>query len=127
MSQTSSIVGTVQVTDSVTGTVPLQKNLVGLAFTGTNAAVVQSQNIGTATVTFTLPVSPVQFLYVKNLHGSQTVTVTWTPTGGASNPVLTLEPSAALMFCEPASGGGITAMQVVASGASTPIEYLLAG
>jgi hypothetical protein len=128
MSVTGAISGYISLTDSVSGTTALQKPFVNLQYTGTNCAYVQSQVIGTTTVTFTLPVSPVQFLYFKNVTtGSGTITVTWTPNGGSSNPVLTLQPGSDIQFTEAASGAGITGFQVVASTSNTNCEYILLG
>ena len=127
MSTTASLTGTVNLTDNDSGTIALQKNLIGLATTGTASVVVNAQIIGTSTVTLVLPVTPVQFLYMKNNSASQAVTASWTPNGGSSNPVLVLEPGSAIMFSEVASGGGITAVTVIAAGTNTPIEFVMLG
>ncbi len=58
MSTTASLTGTVNLTDNDSGTIALQKSLIGLATTGTNSVVVTGQIISTSTVTITLPISP---------------------------------------------------------------------
>lgn len=126
MAITTSLKGTVTIVDSSVGTVSYSKN-VSITFVGTVGTTGQNVLIGVAPVTIPLPVSPTQFVYIKNLHASQTVTVTWTPNGGASNVVATIEPGSALLLLEAAAGGGITALSLVASGASTPVEYVLVG
>ena len=127
MSTTASLTGTVNLTDNDSGTIALQKSLIGLATTGTNSVVVTGQIISTSTVTITLPISPTQFLYLKNNSASQAVTAAWTPNGGSSATILVLEPGSAIMWSEVASGGGITAFTVVSAGTNTPIEYVLLG
>jgi hypothetical protein len=61
------------------------------------------------------------------------VTVTWTPQGGTSAQAIDLWPQGVIVFCEPtstngynaASGkGGITALTVQSSQASTPVEVI---
>ena len=127
MSVTATLNGSIFLTDSVSNTIQMQKAFVALAFTGTVSELSQSQSVGTSPTTLTLPASPTQFLYIKNLAPTNTLTVTWTPNGGASNPVITLQPGSSIIFMEVATGGGITALSVTASGASTPIEYMLLG
>jgi len=127
MSVTASLTGAVNVNDSASGTVTYSHQLSGLAFTGTVAGLVQSMSVTNSATTITLPVSPVQFLYLKNTHASQTLAVTWTPNGGSANPVITLQPGSAIILAEAASGAGITQLQVSGSAASTTIEYILEG
>jgi hypothetical protein len=69
----------------------------------------------------------VNFVYIKNNHATNTVTVTWTPNGGASAVVQTLEPGSALILSQAVTAAGITALSLQASGASTPVEYILVG
>jgi len=124
----ASLSGYIQVTDSVTGTVALQKALSSLANTGlTGFSEINQGSYGTGGTDITLPVSPAQFVYIKNTHGTQTLTVTWTPNGGSSNPVVTLEPGSAIILMEAAAGGGITALHLVGSASNTTAEFIIAG
>jgi len=126
LSVTVSLTGSIKATDSVSGTIALSKVLTSLATASTGFTEAQSLSIGASPTSITLPGSPTTFCYIKNLHATQTVTVTWTPNGGASNVVLTLQPGAFICFGEVAQGlSGITALSVQASGASTPVEYVL--
>lgn len=127
MSITASINGNIQLTDSVTGTIALKKVLSALSMTGTEMSSGQSVLLASGANVITLPVSPVLFLYVKNLHATNTVGVTWTPNGGASASILTLQPGAAIAFIEITALSGITALTLTASGAATPVEFILAG
>jgi len=128
MSVTASVSGTLKITDNLTGSVALQK-LLNNAYTGTLSTVGQSVTIGTSPVTITLPINPTQFLYFKNLsaNAGTTITVTWTPTGGSSNVVVTLDPGAIIIFAETTATNGVSALSVVSSQAGTPVEYILAG
>lgn len=127
MSITASINGNIQLTDSTSGTVALKKVLSALSMTGTEFTEGQSVSLASGANVITLPLSPVLFLYVKNLHASNTVQVTWTPNGGSPNIVITLQPGAFISFCEVTNTGGITALTLTASGAATPVEYVVAG
>ena len=127
MSITATLSGNIQLTDSTTNTVVFVKQLLSLFNIGSTFLESQSASIGTSPVSVSLPVSPTQFLYVKNLHATQTLTVTWTPNGGSSNTVLTLYPGSAILFVEAATGAGITALSLTGSSAATTCEYVLAG
>jgi hypothetical protein len=127
MAVSLSINGNITVSDSTSGIIALQKLLSGLTTTGTVFSEAQFLSIGTSPVAIALPISPIQFLYVKNLHATNTVTVTWTPTSGASATIQTLEPGSAILFCQNVVGAGITALTVVASGTNTQIEYIIGG
>lgn len=127
MSTTATLTGTITVVDSSSGSQPFQKQLVNLFFTGNVSEIANSFVVGSSPTSVSLPVSPCQFVYIKNLAPSATVTITWTPNGGASNPVSTLEPGGAIVLVNTASGAGITALSLQASLASTPVEYVLLG
>lgn len=127
MSTTATLTGTVTVVDSSSGSQPFQKQLSSLFFSGNVSEIANQFSIGTSPTTITLPASPCQFLYIKNLSASASVTVTWTPNGGSSNIVATLEPNGALFYINTSTGAGITALSATASIASTPVEYILLG
>jgi hypothetical protein len=127
MAITASLNGNITVTDGVTGTVAFTKLLTALATVGSVWNEASTVAIGTSPTSITLPVSPANFLYIKNLHATQTLAVSWTPNGGASNPVVTLQPGSAIIIVEGLNTSGITALSVTGSGAGTTVEYLIAG
>jgi hypothetical protein len=127
MGTTVSLNGYVQATDSITGTVALKRLFQSLATTGTVFVESQGASVGSSPTAITLAVSPVQFIYIKNTHANQTITVTWTPNGGSSNPVVTLEPGSAIILVEATTGAGITALTLTGSGASTTYEFVYSG
>lgn len=126
MGVTGTYNGTLALTDNLAGSVQLQK-LLNISFLGTISEYSQSQSIGTSPTSITLPISPVQFLYIKNLSTTATVTVTWTPNGGSSAAIQTLQAGAVILFSQTGTAGGITALSLTASAASTPIEFVLLG
>lgn len=126
MGVTGTYNGTLALTDNLAGSVQLQK-LLNISFLGTISEYSQNQLFGTSPTSIALPISPVQFFYIKNLSTTATVAVTWTPTGGSSAAIQTLQPGAVLMFSQTGSSGGITALSVTASAASTPTEFVLLG
>lgn len=128
MAITLSINGTLQATDSTTGVIALSKLISGLATTGTVFS--EAQTVTAATgggTTVSLPISPANFLYLHNLHQTNTIQVTWTPSGGASAIVLTLQPLAFIIFSQPAGSAGITALNLVGSASGTTAEYVIGG
>lgn len=127
MAITLSYNGTITVADSVTGTVAYSKILQSLSTAGTSFGEVQPGTFGTSPTSITLPISPATFFYFKNTHAVNTITLTWTPNGGASNVVVTLQPGGFIGFSEPSALSGITALSVTANGASTTVEYLIGG
>ena len=128
MSISVTLSGSIKASDSVSGTISLSKVLTSLITPGTTFSEAQSLSIPASPTSITLPISPTTFVYIKNLHATQTLTVTWTPNGGASNVVVTLQPGSFIAFGEAVLGlSGITALSVQGSGAATLIEYVLAG
>jgi hypothetical protein len=73
----------------------------------------------------TLPISPIQFLYVRNLSPINTLTISATPTGGSSQTLAVLAPYplGALLV----TGGGYTAVSGSASAPGTPVEAIFNG
>jgi len=124
MAETVSLAAVISLVDGTTG--GLQKT-VGISFAGTIAAVANGVLIPASPTSITLPIAAVNFVYIKNNHATNTVTVTWTPNGGASAAVQTLEPGSALILSQAVTAAGITALSLQASGASTPVEYILVG
>ena len=128
MSVSVTLSGSIKATDSVSGTIALSKVLTALVTPGTVFSEASGATVGTSPTALTIPVSPVTFLYIKNTHATQTLTVTWTPNGGASNAVITLQPGSFIAFGESVLGlSGITALTVVGSGASTSYEFVFGG
>jgi hypothetical protein len=123
-----SITGSIKATDSVSGTIALSKVLTALITPGTTFSEASGGTVGTSPTSITLPTSPTTFVYIKCTHATQTLTVTWTPNGGASNIVVTLQPGSWIGFGEAVLGlSGITALSIVGSGAGTTYEYVLGG
>jgi hypothetical protein len=125
MSVTAQTQGQLTLTDSAASTTQLSKILTG-TFTGTESSVGQSVLIGTSSFPIALPTNPIHKLYIKNLSGVATVTVTWTPTGGSTATILTLQPSDYIDLVS-SGASGISLLSVVASAVSTPIEFWLLG
>jgi len=125
---TASITGTIKVTDNLTNSVALSKP-VNNAYTGELFTYGQSVIVGTGAYTVPLPITPIEFLYVKNLsaNAGTTITVTWTPVGGSSANVITLDPGALIIFSEVITTNGISALSLISNQAGTPVEFIIAG
>ena len=124
MSVSVQLQGTIAVTDNLPGSIQSQK-LINITFPGTILEFSQNQTIGTSPVTIVVPITPIQFCYIKNLSTTQTITLTWTPTGGAPLNVLVLQPGAIQIFMETNTTSGITSLSLTGSAAATPVEYIL--
>jgi hypothetical protein len=127
MAITASINGNIQLIDSSSGSVAFKKTLTALSMTGNDFLESNTASAGTGGLSVTLPVSPCLFLYVKNLHASNTLAVSWTPNGGSSAAVITLGPGSSIQFQEVTAANGITALTLTGSAAATTCEYILAG
>jgi hypothetical protein len=125
---TVGVTGNLTVTDASANTVPFSKSL-SQSFAGTVSEIVQGYTAGTTQQTISLPISPVQFLYMKNLNTSNSCTVAWTPQGGSTETVQLLQPGAFIMYGQVAqsTNTGITDLRVTASGSNTLLEFTIAG
>jgi hypothetical protein len=122
-----SLNGNIQANDSITSTTALRKVFTGLSTTGTAFSEAQSAVVGTSPTALGLPATPVLFAYIKNLHATQTISVTWTPNGGSSAVILVLQPGSFITFGEANTLSGVTAITLTGSGANTNYEFILAG
>lgn len=127
MAITVSFSGGIQITDTVTNNLTLNKTLAALSFNGSVSVFAETVSIGASPTSVALPVSPAVGIYIKNTHATQTLTVTWTPNGGVSAVVITLQPGEYLVKGGANLTSGITALSLQGSGAGTTAEYILAG
>ena len=114
----------ITITDNSSGAVTLQKQVVG-SYVGTVSEFASNVLFGTSPTSVSLPGSPTNFVYIRNLSTTANLTVSWTPNGGSSNEVILLEPTSFLILDENNASAGITALSVTASAATTPAEYIL--
>lgn len=82
--------------------------------------------VGPTPTTVNLPAATVWVVYVKNLDPTATITVTFTPAGGAAETCV-LVPGGLFLYFQPSEGaGGITALTLTASGGTISAEVLAA-
>lgn len=117
--------GTLTLSDTDTGTLT-GKKIIAAIFDGTISTIAESRIIPASPTSIGLPVTATQVVYIKNLHATNTVTVTWTRNGGGSVSVVVLEPLSMILLVEANTTSGITALSLTAS-ANTPVDYVLAG
>lgn len=89
----------------------------------------QQLAVAGADVVINLPVSPALVVYVKNLDAANTLTVKWTPQGGAAATIHVLAPGGAIAFINPVTNasGGITTLTLNPAGNNQPVEYYIGG
>ena len=135
MSVAASIIGNAVVQDTTTGYGPSQ-----LFSPATNAnltaySYLTNEPIPTSPTSITFPfgVTKLQFLFIRNL-GTQSLQVTWTPSGGSSNIVTTLtansvqgQPGGMIVLYEPDLTLGVTALSLQAITAATVAQIIMAG
>ncbi len=97
-----------------------------LAIQGSTAASYSGQAVTTGGTTFTLPISNINVIYIKNT-GNFPVTVTWTPAGGSPNIVRTLQPAGFIFDGNSALGSGITSLSMQAVGGNSTVDCVLFG
>jgi hypothetical protein len=127
MAITVSLSASIQAQDVVTNNLLLNKTLAAFSYLGSVSTFAESILVGTTPVVIGLPISPTEVVYVRNTHATQLLTVTWTPNGGSSAVVLTLQPNSYILFGEVNATSGITALTLTGSASNTSCEYFLAG
>lgn len=126
MQATTVITGNIQAATGVSGATPLTAALASV-YNTTNFLIEPALPVGTASTSIPLPGTPTKVVYIQNNHATQTLTVTWTPNGGSSASVITLQPGEFIVLGgQTGSTGGITALSLQASGAATPAYLILA-
>lgn len=96
----------------------------------TLAATVEFSNnffqVAAAPTVVNLPAATVWIVYVRNLDAAANITVTYTPSGGASQTLL-LVPGGIFMYFQPTEGaGGITALSLTSSSGTISADVYVA-
>ncbi len=78
-------------------------------------------------ISFPFGISLVQVCYIRNVGSVNNVTVTWTPNGGSSNPVITLTPNSGILFLEADLTKGISALSLQSITNVTNCDIVIAG
>lgn len=85
--------------------------------------------VSTGSVSISLPYTQIRQCLVRNTHGSAVITVGWTPTTGASGPVVVLGPSDCISFWNQNTGAtyGISALTLTSTVLNADYELFLGG
>jgi hypothetical protein len=129
ISVTDSLLGSINITDNLSGSVSQVLQIVQ-SYAGSVSEYYPAFSVTMGGSSPTFPISPIQFVYIKNLSQTATIAVAWTRNGGygvVSEPILTLDPGAAIMFCETTTSNGITAMTLTSSSGTITAQLVLAG
>jgi hypothetical protein len=113
----------------VTG-VPILNRRIGFISWAGSVGVFSNNKLTTfpAPVSIPLPTATVLQFYFRNTSPSASITVTWTPTGGASVVTQTLLPGGVVAFWQSATGTvGITALSLSANLLPATYEMFLGG
>ena len=132
MAATNLLSATITSTDG-NNNVPINRGLGNPSYVGVFGGFAQQSTSGLAGVDTPLPfpagVIAILQLYIKNLAAPSgaTLTVKWTPQGGALATVQVLQPGSMIIFWQVASAGtaGVTSVTVNGSANSTPFEVFV--
>jgi hypothetical protein len=128
MAVSATLTGNIVLSSGIAGDVALSKLLSLAAISGTVLEGPNALSLSSGANAITLPIATVQFVFLTNTHATQTIAVTWTPTGGASAAINTLGPGDFIVLGTTArSGSGITALSLNASGAATTCTLAMLG
>lgn len=123
---TDSLVGSIQITDNQTGSIS-QILALSQSYVGSVSEYYPAFSVGTGGSSVTFPITALQFVYIKNTDTTATIAVAWTKNGGSSEPVITLDPGAFIMFAENSTTNGITALTLTSSAGTITAQLVLAG
>jgi hypothetical protein len=117
------------VANSTLNTTPINDVPATNSQASTNVAYYPAFQVATTSTTIPLPTpagTAAQTVYVKNLDGTNALTVTYTAVGFASTSIV-LPPGAVFLYFNPESttGGGISALSAQATSASINAEVFL--
>lgn len=127
---TNTLQATITSTDP-NGNTSINRGLGNPSLAGAVCEAALYQLLPAADQAITLPASPIYNIYVKNnaAAGSGiTIIVKLTPNGGAQQVLAKLEPGGVFLWwnvINTDANGGYTALTLTASGANTPVEYIL--
>lgn len=109
--------------------IPILNRSVTVTYNGAVGVFTNGILSDTAAHTQSLPTTRVLHLYLHNTHATAKITVTWTPTGGSSAVVQTLEPGGEILFwlASTSSTAGITALSLQSDTSSATFESFLGG
>ena len=126
MANVNMVVGvTIQQVDITPNTTPVNYTISGISLPCTTTFSDLWFQAGTTPTVVALPAATVWSVYVRNRHASNTLTVTFTPTGGSAQTCV-LVPGGVFLYHQPSEGaGGITALSLTGSGANTGAELYI--
>jgi hypothetical protein len=134
MSVQAAIIGTVSVQDTTTNYGPsLLLSLLSGGLAAYSYLANESITTSPTSITFPFGVTKAQFIFVQNT-GPASLTVSWTPQGGSSNPVITLTSSGkpgvaggAIVYLEPDLTLGVSALSLQSITNTTTANIIIAG
>lgn len=127
---TNQLIANILSTDDASGIVPINFGNGNIGFDSNVVVYERYFSLGAGANVITLPTSPCTQVYIKNIDPVKTITVKWTPNGGAANNVVVLNIGAHIILWDNPVGGttpGITSLTMTPSAAACLVEFLLGG
>lgn len=125
---TNTLVANITATEDSTQNVIINRSTGNPAIDSSAAVISEYQLLAGATV-IGLPNTLAYQVYIKNLDTAKTITVNWTPNGGAAANVIVLQPGDQIIFWTTTgvTGSGITTLTLTPSAAGALVEVFLGG
>ena len=127
---TNTLTATITSQEQSTSNIPINRSTGNPAFNANVGSFITYLALAGGAQPLALPsaINPTTQVYLRNIDPTKTLTVAWTPNGGALNNVIVLNPGDQIIFwCNP--GGvttpGVTAITLTPSAAGCLIEYFL--
>lgn len=128
LNTTNTLTATITATEDATGVIPVNRGLGNLAFDSNYGEFTYYQKLTIGDNVISLPNGKAFQVYVKNIDPSLTLTVKFTPQGGAQQLSPLLAPGDAFIIWQTVANAasGITGLTLNSSGTAL-VEYFLGG
>lgn len=125
---TNSLLATITATEDSTGNVILNRNTGNPGMDSSVAQGMEYLTLAGAT-NVTLPIAQTMQVYIRNIDPTKSITVNWTPQGGAAANTCVLYPGDQIILWQKPGGtsAGISALTLTPSAAGALVEYFLGG
>lgn len=127
---TNTLIANITSTEQSTGNVDINRSVGNPSFSSAVGSFTTYFSLAAGANVIPLPLSPCTQVYIRNLDNTKTVAVSWTPNGGALEPICVLNPGGVLLLWDNPAGPttpGITSVSMTPSAATCLVEYFFGG
>jgi hypothetical protein len=127
---TNTLIANITSTEQSSSNIPINRSNGNPQFNANVGQFTTYFALGAGANVITLPFSPVTQVYIKNIDPVKTITVNWTPNGGAPANIKVLNIGDQIISWDNPAGAitpGITSLTLTPSAAGCLVEYFLGG